>query len=73
MKRKIIDKRKEVKRGIQKLHELVAKKQKTFKEEELRTTKDSIYRLSENVRIVGELFEDQEKAIGRRRRGVDEE
>lgn len=45
------------------------KKQKKFKAEELQTSNDSVRKLSENIRIIGELFEDQNKKIGRALRG----
>lgn len=69
MRQEIIKVRKECEQGIQKLNQLLFKKQKRFKAEELQTSNDSVRKLSENIRIIGELFEDQNKKIGRALRG----
>ena len=57
--------------GVNKLKALLDKKKKVYKEEELQSKSNSVNKLGENVRILGELFEDQNKAIGRALRGVD--
>ena len=55
------------------MNQLIAKKTKKFTPEELRSTSDSVRKLADNVRIIGELFEDQNKMIGRALRGVEED
>lgn len=45
---------------------------KKFTPEEVQTKSDSVQKLCENIRIIGELFEEQNKNIGRALRGVDE-
>ena len=45
---------------------------KKFTPEEVQTKSDSVQKLSENIRIMGELIEEQNKNIGRALRGVDE-
>ena len=58
LKQRILKTRTECKRGMQRLDEILRKRQKKFKPEELQTTNDSVYKLKDNIRIIGDLFED---------------
>ena len=51
---------------------LLDKKLKKFTPEEVKNKSDSVRKLSENIRILGELIEEQNRNISRALRGVDE-
>lgn len=45
---------------------------KKFTPEEVQSKSDSVRKLADNIKILGDLFEEQQRNIGRAMRGVDE-
>ena len=45
---------------------------KKYTPEELQTKSDSVAKLSDNIKILGELYEENQRNIGKALRGVDE-
>ena len=58
MRKQIDEVRDQCKLGEQKLDQVLAKKAKVFKPEELETAKKSAQNLKENIRIVNELYDE---------------
>ena len=66
LKEKINKARKQCNQRIQVLKQQARHKRKVYTAAELQNKNDWIYKLSENVRILGEMFEEQNKEISRK-------
>ena len=72
LRQKIKEKRKQCDVGVQKLTNLLEKKKSKFKPEELQSKQNSLKKLEDNVKIIGDLSNDLNKQINRAMRGVDQ-
>lgn len=59
MRVEISGSRKACRNGVNRLNQLMSKKTKKFSPEEVASFADSVAKLSDNIRLVGDLFEDQ--------------